>query len=536
MVREHGLTIGRSSKCDIVISDPRASREHARIVQRDKSWVIADLGTSNGTFVDGQRITEAELRDGGRIQVADMVMTFHSGEGRSLPKGETTTGLDGMEATVCTVIKGEGQTSAAAIAAQGSPEKMVRAVEAIESASRVLHSARSPDELFEGLTRALMKAYPECECCHALTWDAEAEAFLRRASHGRFGAPPNESGLSSTAVHRAIQTREALVCVSTETDPDVADAMSVRELGIRSFACAPILRGDRPLGAIYLDSRRSAHALSEGDLRVLSVIANEAALALHNMELLEHYVEKQRMAMALELARDIQANVLPDRPPSVPGFQIAARCIPCDETSGDYYDFIELPDGKLGIAIGDVTGHGIGPALLMMSARSRLQALALSERELIDVFRQMNGLMLRDARGGMFIALFYAVLDPATSSLTYLSAGHEPGLLYRASSGQMSLLPAMGCPLGIVPDMELDAPQSVEMATGDILFLCTDGVTEAANSEMDILGRDRLIGTIIRGSQSGAETILEAVLSEVEAFRGGAFQSDDVTVVVVKAR
>ena len=311
-------------------------------------------------------------------------MTFYSDEGRSPLEGETTTGIDGMAATVCTIIKGEGQTSAAAVAAQGSPEKMLQAVEAIESVSRVLHSARSPDELFEGLTRALMRAYPECECCHALTWDAETEAFLRRASHGRFGAPPNESGLSSTAVHRAIHSKEALVCVSTETDPDVADAMSVRELGIRSFACAPILRGDRPLGAIYLDSRRSAHALSEGDLRVLSVIANEAALALHNMELMEHYVEKQRMAMALELARDIQANVLPDAAPALPGFQIAGRCIPCDETSGDYYDFIELPESKLGVVVGDVTGHGVGPALLMMSARSRLQALALRERELIS--------------------------------------------------------------------------------------------------------------------------------------------------------
>lgn len=331
------MTIGRSSSCEIVISDARVSREHARITERGQAWVISDLGTSNGTFFEGQRITEAELRDGGHIRVAATMMTFCLDDAPAQLTPEATTIVEGASATVCAAIESGTLTPAQAVAAQGSPGRMVRAVEAIETVSRALQGVRTPDDLFAGVTQAIMKAYPDCECCHVLTWDDSDQALTPRASSGRDGRPRRELSLSSTAVHRTMEKREAVVCVSTETEPGLAEARSVRTLGIRSFACAP-----------------------------------------------------------------------------------------CEQTSGDYYDFIELDDARWGVAVGDVSGHGIPSALLMMSARSLLRASLSTHPDMTDLFSHINALVVNDVRDGRFMSLLYAIIDPASSTIHYLNAGHEP--------------------------------------------------------------------------------------------------------------
>lgn len=536
---ESGLTIGRSSQCRIVLSDSRISREHAKIDYRNGQWLICDLRTNNGTLVDGKRIEEAVLRDGAQIQIADFAMVF---EAQALPDAESETRdpaaveFGDGSAIIREAMEVENQTTTKAIAASPDRGQMLRAVEAIERVSHAFHSTQSPDELFGTMTREIMATYPECDSCQVLAWDPDRRTLRPEAVEGRSGEASHNLSFSSTAVYRALDSKQGFVCANVGSHADFKDSQSVRDLAIRSFACAPILRQGDPLGALYMDSRRSDSAFSEADLRVLCVIANEAGLALHNMELLEHYVEKQRMEQALQLAHDIQASVLPDEAPPLPGFEIAGRCVPCDETSGDYYDFIELADGKQAVVIGDVSGHGIGPALLMMSARSHLRALARSREDARQLLTDLNSLIEADAHRGMWMSLFYGVLDPATSSLTYLSAGHEPAILYRRSTGEGQSLHSTGCPLGIMPEMDIDPPEVLTMTAGDVLFLCTDGIPEASNPVAEMFGRDRLLNAVVANAGKTPRSLINAVFGEVDAFRSTAPQRDDLTMVAVRAQ
>ena len=535
-----GMIIGRADTCDIQVPDPRVGRRHAEIIKVEDAWGIRDLKSHNGTFVNEAEVTAASLKDGDRIRVVDEVMVFLGDEGPAhefQPGSQALTMVDDSSTPVRAAVRAEEQKAAAAVAAWPDREQMLRAVEAIESISEALHVAKTPDELFSGLEQALMATYTECDCCQVLVWDAEGQQFLPRTATTRLGQGQQDVGLSLTAARRAIDEKQAFVCVNTAADDAFVGSQSIATLGIKSFACTPILREGKPFGVIYSDSRRSYTAFCEADLRTLSVIANEAALSLHNMELLEHYVEKKRMEMGLQMARDIQSSVLPREAPQIPGFDVAGRCISCDETSGDYFDFIELPGAKWGIAVGDVCGHGVGPALLMMEARSLLRALATSHDDMQQAMGRMDQLMGADVQDGMFMSLFYAVLDPSASSFDYISAGHEPGILYRASSGKIETLGATTCAIAVMPELGMAEPQTATMAAGDVLFLCTDGIAEStmAGNEKEMFGRERLAAAIAGAAQEPASAIMDAVLTEVDLFIGDLPQRDDLTMVVVKA-
>jgi len=288
------------------------------------------------------------------------------------------------------------------------------------------------------------------------------------------------------------------------------------------------------MGLIYLHSEKSDSSFTEADLRILSVIGNEAALALRNMDLLNHYVEKQRMETALDLAGDIQRRVLPERAPNLPGFDIAARCISCDSTSGDYYDFIELTDGRWCLAVGDVSGHGFAPALLMMEARSLVRALAVAQRDLQQLLSDANRLLAKDLRDDMWMSMMLLVLEPGAATIDYVSAGHEPAVLFSPASQQTQYLEATTHPMGVVSEFEFTSTERPVMDEGDVLFMCTDGVVETLNAQSELFGRERLQAAIAEAADQPAEAIIEAILAQVEQFRGGAPQHDDVTMVVVK--
>lgn len=284
---ESRAAIGRASECDIVLSDPRAGRKHAEIVERGGGWIIRDLGSSNGTFLDGNRVKEAELSHGAKIGVADAVMVFLTQDVDPQGSGESPTIIDDSSASACKAINSEAQTSTMAVAAQDSREKMLRAVQAIENVSHAVHSARSPRDLFGNVARSIMAAYTDCDCCHVLAWDTDTHRLIPMASEGRSDAGTDRLSFSTTAIQRTMHQKQALLCTSVFAQPDLKEAVSVQSLGIKSFICAPILREGLPRGIIYMDSRRSRSAFCEADLSVLCVIGHEAGLALENADLCE---------------------------------------------------------------------------------------------------------------------------------------------------------------------------------------------------------------------------------------------------------
>lgn len=250
--------------------------------------------------------------------------------------------------------------------------------------------------------------------------------------------------------------------------------------------------------------------------------------------------ERERMKQSLALAMEIQQQLLPQEPPQLAGFDIAGGSIYCDETGGDYYDFIDLVDlgaGKLGIAVGDVTGHGIGAALLMASARGVLRSHAGRHGgDLGELFVALNSHLMRDTGDERFMTLFYGVLDADARSLEWTSAGHDPAFWLRRSSGRIEELPNSGIPLGVLDEAAYTPPGSVTIESGDIVLIGTDGIWEAANPAGELFGKPRLRELLASRADSNAAEILSAVVENVNEFRADQPQQDDITLVVIKAQ
>lgn len=529
-----GMALGRSLECDVDLLDPAVSRRHAEITQRGDEWVISDLHTGNGTFVDGERVQEAVLNEGCEIKIGVYRLLFTGQMSGDTQSRSTTAASEPRPASVHAALGVESQTSSAVVAAQLDPTKTARDIEVIERMSRLIHAANDPNALCHSLTQELLALYRACDACHVFMWDAEHEQLKPGASQCRGEPADSAPQFSMTVVERALKEKQALLCSSVDADPSLAAARSVSALRIGAFICVPLLQNGQPMGLIYLHSQKSDSSFSESDLRVLSVVGNEAALALRSMELLNHYVEKQRIETALDLAGDIQRRVLPERAPSLPGFDIAARCIPCDSTSGDYYDFIELTDGRWCLAVGDVSGHGFASALLMMEARSLVRALAVAQPDLQQLLCDANRLLAEDLRDDMWMSMMLLVLEPGAATIDYVSAGHEPAIVFRPASRQAQYLDATTHPMGVVPELEFTATGRPVMEVGDVLFMCTDGVVETLNAQNELFGRERLLDAIAETAGQPPEAIIGAILSQIEQFRGHEPQHDDVTMVVVK--
>ena len=249
--------------------------------------------------------------------------------------------------------------------------------------------------------------------------------------------------------------------------------------------------------------------------------------------------EHEKIKRALALAMEIQQHLLPQGPPTLDGFDIAGQSVYSDETGGDYFDFINVvPIGpsKLGIAVGDVTGHGIGAALLMASARGVLRSHAGNHvADLDKLFDTLNTHLVRDTGDERFMTLFYAVLDAEDRSLRWVSGGHDPALWVRRSSGSIEELPTTGIPLGVLEQADFPQAGPVTLESGDLIVIGTDGIWEAHNEAGEMFGKQRLRDMLAANADRPAADIHAAVVQAVHGFRKPGPQEDDITLVVIKA-
>jgi sigma-B regulation protein RsbU (phosphoserine phosphatase) len=249
--------------------------------------------------------------------------------------------------------------------------------------------------------------------------------------------------------------------------------------------------------------------------------------------------EHEKTQRSLALARAIQQNLLPQRAPEIDGFQIAGRCRYCDETGGDYFDFIHLPGSekqKIGIVLGDVTGHGVGAALLMASARSILRNASLHfTGDLAELMTQFNDQLSEDTGEDKFMTLFYGALDNTDRTLTWASGGHDPAIWYRQESDTFEELPNTGPLTGYMKDMPYEQAGPVTLETGDILLVGTDGIWEAESTDGQPYGKERLYELIRAHKDHSAQQIVDMIIESVEDFCAPVAPTDDVTLIVIKA-
>lgn len=243
--------------------------------------------------------------------------------------------------------------------------------------------------------------------------------------------------------------------------------------------------------------------------------------------------EKERMQKELEIAKSIQQSFLPDRVPEIKGIEIAASNIPAKEVGGDFYDFIPIAKNKLGISIADVSGKGIPAALFMALSRTLIQASTTGNQNVANAIKQANELIFSDSKSGMFVTLFYAILDSEKMFIKYINAGHNPPLLFRKEEDNIQFLKAKGIALGVIEDIELEEKE-IELKKGDIIVLYTDGITEAFNEKEEQFSTERLIKLIKENPHLSTQQLIEKVHEEVKSFSGKQPQFDDITMMILK--
>jgi sigma-B regulation protein RsbU (phosphoserine phosphatase) len=357
--------------------------------------------------------------------------------------------------------------------------------------------------------------------------DDESTALLERWSEAADGtavieldSPMQLRALARqlTSGHRQASLREELVRAGLE----------------HASVAAPLtVRGAR-LGWLVLGDRLSEEAYSIEDRELVRAAAQQAAVALDYTKLIGRVAEQEALKRELDIAREVQAGLLPQKRPAIAGLDYDGSCRMAREVGGDYFDFLDLGSGRLGLALGDIAGKGVSAALLMASLQALLrgQAKQLAD-EPASLVSHINAALAESMDPSKFATFFYAVYDPAARTLTYVNAGHNPPFLLRAGTAMVSRLRPTGLALGFDPSAEYDRGTET-LAQGDLLLAFSDGLTEALNEQGEEFGEARAAGLLVGNRHLGASDLQRAVSAELEAFCGLAPQHDDITIVVAR--
>lgn len=365
--------------------------------------------------------------------------------------------------------------------------------------------------------------------------DEDGKPILRVARSFSGEDLPRQAAWSTRVVQDVLSTQEA-VCLKLDGDGGKGfdPSQSMLDLAIRAVMCVPLRAGDTLLGAIYVDMRATSREFSRADLRFFEAFADMLAIAWQNRNAEQERLFAERARQELELARTIQSDLVPNRPPHVPGYGLAGRMRPADEMSGDYFDFFVTSDGKLAMAIGDVTGHGVGAALVMTTARAALRAFCEDDSSPGRVLARVNRHLVASTNDMLFMSLFLGVVDLASGELRYCNAGHPSPVQLCGATGAVTDLRVTGVALGVDEDSDYDE-DSVVVGSGDSLVMFTDGLNEIRKGD-EQYGRPRIVESVTSRAGASADELLAGVFDDAVAWNGAdAASADDVTIAVLRA-
>ncbi len=399
--------------------------------------------------------------------------------------------------------------------------------------TRTLNSSLDMDDVLENVMDRVIEV-TGAERGFLMLYDDEQDELVFKVARGinrsDLGSP--EFQVSSTIVRRVRHTRQPLLTDNAQFDERFTRGESIMVLGLRSILCVPILIKERMIGLVYVDNRLHTGLFKEEHRDLLAAFASQAGIAIENARLYRVAVEKGRMEKELQMAHDIQRGLLPSKLPSYPGYEIAADWRSAREVAGDFYDCFVINDGRMGVVIADVSDKGAPAALFMAVSSSLLRGLALASSEPEETLRQANRTILNETQSGMFVTVYYGLLDP-NGQLIGVNAGHNQPLLYRTSRDSWEFLPRGGRPLGWFADLPVERV-TYQLEPGDVVVFYTDGLVESENVLGEPFGDERLVNAVRQTAGRPAENIMRHIIESMIEFRGAAPPFDDTTLVVVR--
>jgi|694.fasta_scaffold105435_4 sigma-B regulation protein RsbU (phosphoserine phosphatase) len=353
-------------------------------------------------------------------------------------------------------------------------------------------------------------------------------------SHVRLSRVPLDEGI----LGHCLTVGDALHVPDVKGHPSFRDAFT-RYDGNVAALLAPLRHAGKDLGMLAVARRHEDGAFSENDFAVFRAVAEQSAFAIGNARIHREAHEKRAMESELRTAREVQRILLPQEDPVIPGFRISGTNLPARIISGDYYDYLDLGDGRFGIVIADVSGKGVPAGLLMAMCRSALRSVAPGETSPSKVLAAVNRQLFPDIREDMFISMAYGILDSGNGRLVLARAGHDPALCFRRASGAVESLRSPGLALGVDSGQVFERvtkDQVVELHSGDCVLFHTDGVKEAINAADEEYGMERMTDAFRKAAPLGAEAVLTRVQEELRDFTGESRQMDDITLVAIEKR
>jgi len=290
---------------------------------------------------------------------------------------------------------------------------------------------------------------------------------------------------------------------------------------------------DEVIGVLQLLNKLEG-AFDASDEMLAGALGALIGMAIKRQMLLDAAAERDRMEHDLDIAREIQMQMLPKQDPDVPGFDVAGWNRPADQTGGDCFSFLPLNGNRLVFLIADASGHGIGPALVVTQCRAMIRAVADRQEDLSIMAGKVNNLLCEDLPPGRFITACFGILDAEAQEIHYVSSGHGPLLLFRAGSDEAETFGATGIPFGIMPGIDLLKAPTIQMQPDDLLVIPTDGFIEWARPDSELYGKDRLSEVILQNRHRPSAKIIQALYADVLKFSEGTLQADDLTVVLIK--
>jgi phosphoserine phosphatase RsbU/P len=529
-VVETPFLIGRGgeTRCHLQLTDPRISRQCAAILFEGGRYYLEDRGQRSGVFVNGSKIQRCALENGSVITFGledSGRIVFHSSAADTsiqnlLTRMQSISGLD------------------------SSPGKLGK-LNLLLEATMLLHSQLPLESILESM---LAHAISVTGAERGLLLEPDsAESFRIRLACGKGGVRLPTEGLapSRTAVRLAVQHHMSAVTEDLDrADAELQAAQSIVAQQLRAVIAIPLY--GRPsalggtddaasrqefLGVVYLDSRRPA-AFSQLDRQILDALAIEAASILDNARLLERERQRQRLEQELGIAREIQQALLPRGFRDFPCLTVTGTNSPCLAVGGDYFDVFPLPDGRTAFLVADVSGKGLGAALLTTMLQGALTGMSIGA-DPARVFHRINSFLCEHTDVGRYATLFFGIIDPA-GRVEFINAGHPSPLLLHG--GEVTAPFTRGSvPVGLIPEAEY-ASACVELQPGDTLVLFSDGVSEAMDPDEEMFGVPRLREVLSGRQEAPLDHLQKTILDAVRTFSRGAAQGDDITLLLIRYR
>jgi sigma-B regulation protein RsbU (phosphoserine phosphatase) len=523
--------LGRAPECQIQLDSNMVSRRHAQVTRDKGSYFVEDLGSGNGTFLNGKRIQErTALKANDRIKLGPILLRFESGSGsRTSPAGgEQVHGVEiSGEVTATIMESADNQTGFGLLQVQ--PEAKLRAV--IEIA-RGLAGTVDLQAIVPRILDTLFAIFPQADRGCILLKDAETDNMLPVAQKHRKPDADDTVKLSRTILNKVLSERTGILSADATSDSRFEAAASISSLTIRSMMCVPLLGLDgTPMGVINLDTQNVLSRFTKDDLELLLAVAGQAALSYESARLLTSHMEKLKQDSEMAIARNVQHALLPKTLPQAPGYDFYASYDSALAVGGDYYDAMALEDGKICLSFGDVAGKGV-PASLVMS---RISSVVRSTLQYVDdvgkAIASVNNHMCSSAVEGRFVTYILAVVDTQSHDLQLSIAGHMSPMI-RKADGSIEEFDeeSVGVPIGVLENYPYDV-LSRSIAPGETILFYTDGVSEAMNHKSELYG-DKRVREFLRKSTGSAADIGKALLTDVRAHANGRPQNDDITIMI----